>query len=67
MREGAHSLREGGSLFIKGEGGVHRERRPFIKGRRRPFYPTHRRRPFVEKRPFVERGGRSSREGGTIC
>ena len=42
------------------------KRRPFVKGRRRPFYLTHRRRLFVKKRPFVERGGHSSREGGTI-
>jgi len=50
----------GGSLFIKGEGGgPHQERGLFIKGRRRPFYLTHRRRLFIK-------GGRnhSSKEGG---
>jgi len=47
-REGAHLSREGGEPVHQGRGGgPHWERRPFIKGRRRPFHLTHRRRPFV--------------------
>jgi len=67
LREGAHSSREGWEPVHQGRGGgPHQERRPFVKGRRRPFYLTHRRRLFVEKRPFVKRGGHLSRKGGTI-